>query len=618
MPGLASFLIDEDGSVTDRTVEHYRNRASGGTAMVIMEACAVSPEGRVSDHQPRIYDDRFLEGLSRIAGVLKEEGAVPAAQLHHAGRQTSHRVIGRKPLAPSNLPCPVIRGDVERLSIDGIQDMVQKFGEAALRAVQAGFQVIEIHGAHGYLVNQFLSRYSNDRKDEYGGDVSGRARFAVEMIREIKSRVGEDIPISFKISAQEFVPGGLDVDESIGILRRLVESGLDVVQVSAGTDATPEWVSQPMFMEKACLADSAEKIRKALDIPVMVVGRINDPRIADDLIAGGKADLVCIGRGLLADPRFPQKAREGRVDEIRTCIACNTCMESIYRKGRIECMVNPTLGREKEMEIRPADVVKKVMVIGGGPGGLDAAWVAAKRGHEVHLYEKRADLGGQLSLCSDMKCKQEILHLVRYQKSQIEKYGVQIHLNAEVTPDMIKREDPDVIVLATGSVPVKPSVPGVDKKIVLFLPQILDGNETPVKKTVIIGGGASGCELAHHLSLKGCSVTLVEQQEKVAAEVESVTRRVLLRELDKYGVKILTGYRLRRVEDHGVSVVAGDGREDFLDAERVVLTVGNRSDNRLFEAIKSLGKTIHLIGDCVEPGTAKRAIAEGALIGRTI
>ncbi len=618
MPGLASFLIEEDGSVTDRTVEHYRNRASGGTAMVIMEACAVSPEGRVSNHQPRIYDDRFVEGLSRIAQILKKEGAVPALQLHHAGRQTSQRVIGRRPLAPSALSCPVISGEVESLSIAGIQDLIGKFGEAAARAVQAGFQVIEIHGAHGYLVNQFLSRYSNDRNDEYGGDLSGRTRFAREVVAEVRNRVGKDIPISFKISAQEFVRDGLTVGESTEILRELVEAGIDIVQVSAGTDATPEWISQPMFMEKACLAGSAERIRKALDIPVMAVGRINDPVVADALIGQGKADLVCIGRGLLADPEFPRKAAEGRTDEIRTCIACNTCMQSIYRKGRIECMVNPTLGREKEMKIQPADVSRNIMVVGGGPGGLDAAWVAAKRGHEVHLYEKRSQLGGQLTLCSCMKCKQEILNLIRYQKAQILKYGVHTHLNTQVTLDLIKEQDPDVIILATGSVPIKPALPGLDKEIVLSLPQILNGQGIGVKKTVIIGGGASGCELAHHLALNGCHVTLVEQQEKIAAEVESVTRRVLIRELQKYGVEIITGLRLSRVEDHGVWAVAGDGKELFMDAERVVLTVGNRPENRLFEAIKSLGKPVHQIGDSLEPRTAKTAIAEGALIGRRI
>jgi 2,4-dienoyl-CoA reductase-like NADH-dependent reductase (Old Yellow Enzyme family) len=367
--------------------------------MVITEACAVSPEGVVSTHQARIYDDRFIEGLSKLASALKAEGSVPAIQIHHGGRQTSIKVIKRKPLAPSPLPCPAIRGDVEPLSIDGIQQLVKKFGDAAQRAYQAGFELLEIHGAHGYLINQFLSGFSNIREDEYGGTVAARTRFAKEIVQEVRRRLGPKFPISFKISAEEYVDGGLTTPESIQILKILVDAGIDIVQVSAGNDVTPEWICQPMFMEKGCLVPSAAQVKQALDIPVMAVGRINDPQIANDIIARAKADLVCMGRGLLADPEMPLKAQQGRLDEIRTCIACNTCMESIFKKGRIECLVNPMLGREKEMAFIPARIPKKIMVVGGGPGGLNAAWVAAKRGHDVHVYEKRSEPGGQMCMC---------------------------------------------------------------------------------------------------------------------------------------------------------------------------------------------------------------------------
>ncbi len=359
MPPLASFLIGDDGSITDATIEHYRRRAAGGPAMVIMEACAVSPEGIVSPHQPVIYDDRHIDGLSKIAAAIKEEGAVAALQIHHGGRQTSAKVIHRKPLAPSPLPCPAIRGDVEPLTVDGIQNLVQIFGAAAARAYRAGFELIEIHGAHGYLVNQFLSKFSNIREDEYGGDVAGRTRFAREIVEEVCRRTDHALPVSFKISAEEYVDGGLTTKDSIEILKILIKAGIDLVQVSAGNDVTPEWISQPMFMEKACLVESASRVKKAVDIPVMAVGRINDPLIADEIIRQGKADLVCIGRGLLADPEMPLKAKNGRLDEIRTCIACNTCMQSIFKKGRIECLVNPMLGREEEMAFIPTKITQK-------------------------------------------------------------------------------------------------------------------------------------------------------------------------------------------------------------------------------------------------------------------
>lgn len=618
MPGLASFLIQDDGSITDKTVEHYRLRAAGGPGMVIVEACAVSPEGIVSPHQARIYEDRFTEGLSRIAAIIREEGSVPAVQLHHGGRQTSIKVIGKKPLAPSPLPCPTISGDVEPLTLEGIEDLVAKFGDGAVRAKEAGFDLIEVHGAHGYLINQFLSSFSNIREDVYGGDISGRARFACEVVAELRKRLGETFPISFKISAQEFVPQGLSVAESIQILRLLVESGIDVVQVSAGNDATPEWICQPMFMAKACLADAAAEIRKALEIPVMAVGRINDPTVADAIVGKGKADLVCIGRGLLADPEFPKKAQEGRFDEIRTCIACNTCMESIFRKGRIECLVNPELGREKEMVLLPAQIRKKILVIGGGPGGLNVAWVAARRGHDVHLYERQSFLGGQLIMGSMTNYKRELGSLVEFQKRQIAKYGVTCHLNQEATPETLAKERPDVVILATGSKPLLPDVEGVHRDIVVTIGDVLNGTSPRRKKTVVIGGGAIGCEVAFHLAESGSPVVVVEVLSEIGARLESMTRKMLLKKLRERGARFMTGCRLTRVEETGVMVQDRNGKEVFLEAERVAIAIGSRSDNTLYDKIKSLGYEIHQIGDCLEPRSAKAAIYEGAVLGRSI
>jgi len=618
MPGLASFLIEDDGTITDKTIEHYRLRAAGGPGMVIVEACAVSPEGVVSPHQARIYDDRFVEGLAKIAQVMRAEGAVPAVQIHHGGRQTSSKVIKQKPLAPSPLPCPTIRGDVEPLTKEKIQELIHKFGDAAERAVQAGFDLIEIHGAHGYLINQFLSRFSNIREDEYGGDVEGRAKFALEIVREIRKRIGKDFPLSFKISAQEFVPNGLTVGESIKILKLLVKEGIDVVQVSAGNDATPEWIAQPMFMKKACLAGSAGAIKKALNIPVMAVGRINDPLVAERILAEGKADLVCMGRGLLADPELPKKAKEGRLEDIRTCIACNTCMESIFRRGRVECLVNPVLGREKELVFEPAKERKKVMVVGGGPGGLNVAWVAARRGHNVHLYEKQKFLGGQLLLGSITGYKKELLSLIEFQKRQINRFGVKLHLGQEVTPEMVDKEKPDVVILATGSSPSVPPVEGIDKPIVALYPEALNTGNFRDLKVVMIGGGATGSEVALHLADQGCSVTIVEVLPKVGLQLESMTRKVLLQRLKSRGVRILTETKLQQVKDNGVIVVGKEGKETFLEADRVVVAIGTKPDNLLYEQIKSKGYEIHRIGDCLEPRSAKAAIYEGAVLGRSI
>jgi 2,4-dienoyl-CoA reductase-like NADH-dependent reductase (Old Yellow Enzyme family)/thioredoxin reductase len=618
MPALASFMIGNDGSISDATVEHYRRRAAGGPAMVIMEACAVSPEGVVSSHQAVIYDDRFIDGLSKIARAMKEEGSVPAIQIHHGGRQTSAKVINRKPLAPSPLPCPAIRGEVEPLTIEGIQQLVQKFGDAAQRAYQAGFELIEIHGAHGYLVNQFLSQFSNIREDKYGGDIAGRTRFAREIVEEVRKRVGSEFPISFKISAEEYVDRGLTTEQSIKILEILVQAGVDIVQVSAGNDVTPEWICQPMFMAKACLVESASQVKRALDVPVMAVGRINDPLLANEIIEQDKADLVCIGRGLLADPEMPNKAREGRLDEIRTCIACNTCMQSIFKRGRIECLVNPMLGREKEMAFIPTDNPKKVMVIGGGPGGLNVAWVAAKRGHSVHVYEKRSELGGQLIPGSIPGHKAELRSLIRFQKKQAELFGVQCHLNHEVRVEDIQTIQPDVVVLATGSLPALPSVEGIDNDIVLTYEDVLNEGSPAYKNVVVIGGGPTGLELALHLAEYDCATTVVEMLPKIGSGLEAMTKKIILNLLKKHNVTILTDTRLLKIEENGVVIANKDHQEQFIKTEKVVIAIGTRPDTRLYDKIKSLGYTIFQVGDCLEPRNAKEAIYESALLGRRI
>jgi 2,4-dienoyl-CoA reductase-like NADH-dependent reductase (Old Yellow Enzyme family)/thioredoxin reductase len=618
MPALASFMVGNDGSISDATVEHYRRRAAGGPAMVIMEACAVSPEGVVSTHQAVIHDDRFIHGLSKIARAMKEEGSVPAIQIHHGGRQTSIKVINRKPLAPSPLPCPTIRGEVEPLTLEGIQQLVKKFGDAAHRACQAGFELIEIHGAHGYLVNQFLSQFSNIRDDEYGGDVAGRTRFARQIVEEVRHRVGPGFPISFKISAEEYVDSGLTTLQSIEILKILVRAGIDVVQVSAGNDVTPEWICQPMFMEKACLVESASQVKSALDIPVMAVGRINDPILANEIIEQDKADLVCIGRGLLADPEMPNKAREGRLDEIRTCIACNTCMQSIFKRGRIECLVNPMLGREKEMAFIPTDKPKKVMVIGGGPGGLNVAWVAAKRGHTVHVYEKRSELGGQLIPGSAPGHKAELRSLIRFQKKQAELFGVQCHLNHEARVEDIQTVQPDVVVLATGSLPALPPVAGIDHDIVLTYEDVLDGGSPAYKSVVVIGGGPTGLEMALYLAEYGCVVTVVEMLPKIGSGLEAMTKKIILNRLKKLHVTILTDTRLLKINENGVAVADKDHDQQFIEADKVVIAIGTRPDTRLFNSIKSLGYQIFQVGDCLETRNAKEAIYESAVLGRRI
>jgi 2,4-dienoyl-CoA reductase-like NADH-dependent reductase (Old Yellow Enzyme family)/thioredoxin reductase len=615
MPGLASFLIENDGSYSEKTIEHYRLRAAGGPAMIIMEAHGVAPEGVVSNHQARLYDDKFVKDISIAAKVIKNEGCIPAIQIHHAGRQVPSRVINHKPYAPSQLPCPSIKGEVEPLSLKGIEKIVIQFGDAAERAKTAGFELIEIHGAHGYLINQFLSGFSNVRDDEYGGTTEKRSRFAREIIREVRKRVGPDFPISFKISAQEFVPNGLTTEESIEILKLLIPEGLDVIQVSAGNDATPEWICQSMFMKQACLVESAAKIKSAIDIPVMVVGRINDPELAENIIRENKADLICIGRGLLADPELPKKAQAGQLEDIRKCIACNTCMQSIFRNGKIECLVNPTLGREKELILKPSNKPKKVLIVGGGPGGMNAARIASKRGHIVDLYEKNSKLGGQLLFAIKPYFKKELNQLLEYLLTQIKKEKVNCHLNHEITLDEIIRLDPDVVIIATGSKPSMPPIQGIKNQIVMTVPEILNVAVTFNGENIIVmGGGSTGCEIALDLSQRGCCVTIVEQLPKIGTQIEAITKKLIIKGLNENRVNILTEHTIKEITSDGVYVVDNNKNESFIECDKVIISTGNRPDNKLYNDLKNKGIKAFLIGDCIKVRGVKEAIYEAAVI----
>lgn len=615
MPPMGVFLGDQ-GEATDQTLAYYQRRARGGAGLVMVEAAGVAPEGVVSPHQMRIYDDAHVKGLKRIAQVIKAEGIPAGIQIHHAGRQVSSKVIGQPPYAPSNLRCTAIKGEVQPLDLQGIERIVGLFGDAAERALAAGFDLIEVHGAHGYLINQFLSAYSNNRQDDYGGSVSNRARFAVEIVQEIRRRLGSKLPISFKISAQEFIPDGLTVEQSLEIVKILKEAGIDTVQVSAGCDATPEWISQPMLMERGCLVDSAWTIRQAVDIPVMCVGRINGPFLANEILRDEKADLVCMGRALLADPDLPVKARQKKYDEIRRCVACNTCINSIFKKGQVECLVNPELTREQELAILPAKVRKKVVVVGGGPGGAEAAWTAACRGHETVLLESGPELGGQIRLGSIPGYKKELLNIIRFHRHQLESHEVSCRFNHQANFESVLELKPDAVILATGGRPVLPEfLEGRDN--VVEYQEVLEGKISLHNEVAVVGGGPTGCEVALELAEKGYRVSILEMLERLGKQYEAMTRKLIVNRMKSLGVTIFTGCCITSYDGRRL-IFDNEDHQESLDVPMVILALGARPVDDLEEPLKQSGVEVVKIGDCKQPRSIKEAIYEGALAGRNV
>jgi 2,4-dienoyl-CoA reductase-like NADH-dependent reductase (Old Yellow Enzyme family)/thioredoxin reductase len=612
MAPMATHYADETGAVTERLKNYYLERARGGVGLIIVESGYIDPLGRGGTRRMGLHEDRLIPGLKGLVEAVHAEGAKISSLLHHAGRQINiENTRGQYPVSASSLPSGMEAVVPRTLKVHEIEGLVEAFGQAARRSLAAGFDAILIHAAHGYLIHQFLSPLSNMRRDRYGGTFSRRLRFLQEIVLRCQESAGKDYPLMVRISASEFIPGGINLRDGQKIARRLEEWGVKAIQVSGGTHDTVEMEIQPMAIPRGCLVHLAEGIKKAVRIPVGTVGKIIEPKMAEEILRQGKADLIAMGRALLADPEFPQKAREGRFEDIRPCIAClQGCRDHLYQGLPITCLVNPRAGMEAEYKIEPAKTKKKVLIIGGGPGGMEAARVAALRGHEVTLAEKENHLGGQFHLASLPDGKGEIRAYLGYLSGQLKKLGVKIQLNQEVTPEKLKELKADAVILAAGGVPLLPAIPGMDRENVLTAWQALAHPDKVGTKVVIIGGGSVGAETAEFLVDRKKDVTLVEMLPEIAGDAEKVNRKVLLRSLGEKGVKIRVLTQATAILAEGVEVEF-DGRKDTLAADTVVLATGTRPDNQLEAALGALPAELHKIGDCVKPRKAIDAIHEG-------
>ncbi len=635
--------------ITEQLTEFYRERAKGGAGSISVGYATVdqlsgSP-GNIGAHL-----DEHLPGLTRLAAAIHDGGAKAAVQLNHAGRYNSSFYLGgRKPVAPSPVPCRMTRETPEELKLEQIQETIRRFGQAAERVQKAGFDLVEILAGTGYLISEFLSPLTNQRTDQYGGSLENRMRFGLEVIREVSSRLGADFPILVRLNGNDFMEGGIGPDDLLTFGSALEKDGVDALCVNVGWHEAqvPQIVTK---VPRGAFAYLARDMKKKVSIPVIASHRINDPAIARLLISQNFCDMVAIGRALIADPWFPEKARTGREKEIIHCVACGQgCFDNLFKMKSVQCLCNPRAGHEYEelpAALETVDTPKNVMVVGGGVAGMSAALAASERGHRVSLYEKGLQLGGQLHLAGACPGRGEFLVFGEDLVRQLELRDIKVVLNSSVDKEVLVRERPDQLILATGGEPVIPEIPGVDGANVVQAWDVLAGKVEAGRKVVIIGGGAVGIETAlylaeqgtlsgeelkfllvhgavtpeklHQLATEGTKeVTVVELAGTLGANFGKSTRWGMLQDVGRFGVKTLTQATVLEITGSGVRVEHG-GEEQLLSADCVVLAVGTRAVNPLEQVADELGIACRVVGDALAPGTVFEANHQGYQAGNNI
>ncbi len=619
---------DEMGNVTDRLIGFLEERAKGGVGLIIVESAPVDRAGSSRYTSAMMDKDERIPKLKKLTKSIHDHGAKVAIQLSHAGRFASIRATHLLGQSASGLAGATLwdsaggQDEVRQIKTEEIQRIAEKFGEGARRAKEAGFDAVEIHGAHGLLIHEFLSPFVNKRIDGYGRDLKGRLRFPAEVLRAIRRKVDEDFPVIYRISAEEGLEGGLKIKESKVICQVFEKEGASAIDVSSGTavtDPLPKFPPfPPMAFRRGIFLRAAKEIKDAVNIPVIAAGRINDPVFAEKILLKGKADLIGMCRGLIADAQLPNKVSRGILDDYRPCIACGTCLQTLFQRRPVECLVNPMAGREREFAFEKAEAPKRVCVVGGGPAGMEAARVASLRGHKVVLYEKEARLGGQLNIAVIPPHRGDIKILIKYLSGQMERLGVDVHLGREATAVTVAEENPDEVIVATGAVAVLPEIPGAVSKRVHNAWTILSGGFKDLgKKVLVVGGGRVSCETAEFLASKAFDVKIVTETDQVGASIEQNEKRYLLHRLEKYGVKILTNAKVLELTE-GEVFLGRYGERFSVEADSVVLGEVARPNRTLMRALKDTFPNFYVIGDVLDPRSAKEAIYEGARIGRLI
>ncbi|MCX7816007.1 MAG: FAD-dependent oxidoreductase [Syntrophales bacterium] len=619
---MTTGYTEKDEEVGDRFINFFAERAKGGTGLIIIP---FSPVKAGSPVEPGLYDDRFLPGIRRLTGEIHKHGARTAAQLiisyHVVFKEGKPEVV-----APSAVVNQLLRVMPRELTEDEITYIVKECGKAARRAREGGFDAVEILVGGGYLLNRFLSPISNKRNDRYGGSLENRMRIILEVIDAMKKEAGEDFIYSCRLNVEEQMPGGHTIEDSKIVAKILEEAGIDIINVYTGWHESTVPTVAPS-LPRGAFAHLAAQIKATVSVPVIAANRINSPFVAEEILADGKADLVGMGRALMADPFLPNKAREGRWKEIIPCLACSHCLTEVmacYRKwgepATTYCAVNPEAGREGTDLLKVPDVKKKVYVIGGGPAGMEAAIIAAVRGHKVSLFEEHGRLGGRLSLAAIPPYKEEITDLINSFSERLKRAEVDVRLNTRVDEALIEEEKPDVVIVATGAETTIPEIPGVDLPHVVTAEDVLQDVRRVRGNVIVIGGGMVGCETAEHVLLRGegiSSVTILEMLDRMADNVSPTYRPFFLARLKSEGIRMKTGVKVVGITKEGVQVEY-NGKVETVEGDYVIIAVGFKADQektRIF-----LGKTpeVYFVGDCVQARMIKDAILEGFEIGRSI
>ncbi len=607
----SSGMSNMDGTVSERLVRYYRDQAAGGAGCIVVEYAYVDDIGAKSAHcHLGISSNEHIPGLAWLAENIREMGSVPAIQIEHCGRQ---KFLGTQPIcAPSALPWPKlwdqygVQSVPHVLTIEEIQDIVHAFGDSALRAKKAGFELVEIHGAHGYLLTNFFSPHTNHRTDLYGGSLENRMRIYVEIVRDVRKKVGPDFPVTIRLSGTDYEPDGFPIEDTIAMAKVLEREGIDAFHISGGDHHTMIHQVSPMAMSLCHNTWAAEAIKKEVSVPVIASGSITLPEYAEEIIASGKGDFVGLGRPLWADPEWPNKAAADHPEDIRPCIRCNEgCLErTFFNYKAITCAVNPVVSREGELKITPAPVKKKVAVVGGGTAGMEAARVLKLRGHDVTIYEEKPENGGLLHEAAAPEFKADIRPFMKYQMTALEKLGVPV---LREKADVAKLAAYDVVICATGSLPIIPNIPGVEKPIAVDCLSAINGAKPVGKKIVVIGGGLVGTETALDLAENGHSVTLVEMLPKIMKDVAVTDFLAYSERIAKTDMRILTETRLEEVLDNGARVSSKKG-EETIEADTVILALGLKAEQGLYNELIAAGKEAYLVGDAVKAGKIFDAI----------